>query len=78
VISYDAMMRRRSTFRKQGKHRPTQGKASRLSSSSGQTSANQPFTGVSIRVGWVERSDTHRPRTLASMGIASLNPTYRN
>ena len=29
-----------------------------------------------IHVGWVERSDTHRPRTPALMGIASLHPSY--
>src|SRR5213075_1670382 len=29
-----------------------------------------------ICVGWVERSDTHRPRIPALMGIASLCPSY--
>jgi hypothetical protein len=28
-------------------------------------------------VGWVERSDTHRPYAAALMGIASLHPTYQ-
>src|SRR5438445_8383141 len=43
---------------------------------------NKPRTQCAARrrshicAGWVERSDTHRPRIPALMGIASLHPSY--
>src|SRR5437588_8221070 len=39
---------------------------------------NAPREGevISAQQGWVERSDTHRPRIPALMGIASLHPSY--
>jgi len=33
---------------------------------------------IAVFVGWMERSDTHRPRSPALMGIASLHPSYKN
>jgi len=71
------MMRRAQAFRKQGVHRPTQSQRSFSGQARTVTHPNSNWlsTGIYVRAGWVEPSETHRPRTLALMGIASLYPS---